>query len=368
MIPIVELNSQFRAIEREVRDAIDDVLTTGRYIFGKHCAGFEEEFAAYLGAEYAVGVASGTDAIQLALLAVGVRPGDEVITVANTCVPTLAGISASGATPVLIDASPTTLTLDPDQLETAVTGRTKAIVPVHLYGHPCDMDPIIEIASGHGVPIVEDCAQAHGTAYRGRRCGTFGAAAAFSFYPSKNLGAYGDGGAVVTNDAGIDTELRMLRNYGEETRYHHSVKGFNSRLDEIQAAILRVKLAHLDEWNDARRERAERYASLLAPLPIRLPLEAEWAHHIYHLYVIRSKQRDALQAFLKDRGIGTLLHYPVPIHLQAAYEDLELAEGAFPVSEAACNQVLSLPMWPELTEEGIERVAAAVTEFHERGL
>ena len=368
MIPIVELDSQFRAIEREVRDEIDDVLTTGRYIFGKHCAAFEDEFAAYLGAEHAIGVASGTDAIQLALLAAGVRPGDEVITVANTCVPTLAGISATGATPVLVDVSPTTLTLDPDNLQAAITGRTKAIVPVHLYGHPCDMDPIAEIASAHDVDIVEDCAQAHGAAYRGRRCGTFGVAAAFSFYPSKNLGAYGDGGAVVTNDARIDSELRMLRNYGEETRYHHSVKGFNSRLDEIQAAILRVKLAHLDDWNDARRERAQHYASRLATLPIRLPIQAEWAHHIYHLYVIRSKQRDALQAFLKERGIGTLLHYPVPIHLQPAYEDLGLAQGAFPMSEAACDEVLSLPMWAEITEESIDRVAAAITEFHERGV
>lgn len=366
MIPIVELDSQFRSIEGEIRAAIEDVLTTGRYIFGKHCAAFEKEFAAYIGAKHCAGVGSGTEAIHLALRAAGVQPGDEVITAANTCVPTVAGISASGARPVLVDIDPATLTLDPARLEGAITARTRAIVPVHLYGHPCDMEPILSIAAARGVAVVEDCAQAHGTEYRGRRCGTFGAAAAFSFYPSKNLGAYGDGGAVTTNDEAVDAAVRMLRNYGEEKRYYHSTKGFNSRLDELQAAVLRVKLRRLDAWNAARRERAAIYARLLKHLPIRLPFEAPWARHIYHLFVIRSRQRDALQAHLKECGIGTLLHYPVPIHMQRAYADLGYGKGAFPESEKACDEVLSLPMYAELPIEAVEQVAAAMTEFFER--
>jgi len=362
-VPIVELDSQFRSIEGEIRAAVDDVLQTGRFIFGKHCAAFEAEFAAYVGATHAVGVASGTDAIHLALRAVGVGPGDEVITAANTCVPTVAGIAASGARPALVDIDPATCTLDPARLGAAITQNTKAVVPVHLYGHPCDMDPILDVAAAHGLTVVEDCAQAHGTAYKGRRCGTFGAAAAFSFYPSKNLGAYGDGGAVTTNDAGLDAQLRKLRNYGEERRYEHSVQGFNSRLDEIQAAVLRVKLRHLDGWNEARRDRAARYAGRLRPLPVRLPHEAPWAHHIYHLYVIRSTQRDALQAHLGEHGIGTLLHYPVPIHRQPAYAHLGYGPGDFPEAEKACNEVLSLPMYAELPFDAIERVADALAQF-----
>ena len=363
-VPIVELDSQFRSIEREIRAAIDDVLETGRYIFGKHCSAFEEEFAAYVGAAHAAGVGSGTDAIQLALRAAGIGPGDEAITVANTCVPTVAGIAASGARPVLVDMDAATCTMAPRKLEAAITERTKAVVPVHLYGHPCDMDPILETASACGLAVIEDCAQAHGTAYKGRRCGTFGAAAAFSFYPSKNLGAYGDGGAVTTNDPALDAELRKLRNYGEERRYYHSVQGFNSRLDEIQAAVLRVKLRHLDAWNEARRERAARYAQLLKPLPVRLPHEAPWAHHIYHLYVIRAAQRDGLQAHLSERGIGTLLHYPVPIHLQQACANLGYARGDFPEAEKACDEVLSLPMYAELPFDALERVADAIAQFY----
>jgi dTDP-4-amino-4,6-dideoxygalactose transaminase len=360
------LKSQFRGIAPEIRAAIEEVLESAWYIFGKNCSAFETEFAAYVGANHAAGVGSGTEAIHLALAAVGVRPGDEVITVANTCVPTVAGIGASGATPVLVDADPVTLTLDPAKLEDAISSRTKAIVPVHLYGHPCDIDPILAVASRHGLAVVEDCAQAHGTRYRGRHCGTFGAAAAFSFYPSKNLGAYGDAGAVTTNDGAVDGRVRMLRNYGEETRYHHTVRGFNSRLDEIQAAILRVKLRHLDAWNAARREHAAAYAQLLEGLPVTLPAEAPWAHHIYHLYVIRSPRRDALQAHLKQRGIATLLHYPVPIHLQEAYADLNRGRGAFPQAEKACDEVLSLPMYAELPFEHIERVAEAIRDFHVR--
>ncbi len=368
MIPFGELKSQFASMETEIRAAIDDVFEAGRFIFGKHCAAFEEEFAAYIGVCHAAGVGSGTEAIHLALRAVGVRPGDEVITVTNTCVPTVAGIAASGASIRLADILPATFTMDPAALGAAVTERTKAIVPVHLYGHPCDMDPIMSVAARHDLRVVEDCAQAHGAAYKGRRCGSFGDAAAFSFYPSKNLGAYGDGGAVVSNDASVDAEVRRLRNYGEEKRYHHTTKGFNSRLDEMQAAILRVKLRHLDEWNEARRARATEYGRLLRALPIRLPAEAEWAYHNCHLYVIRSHHRDRLQALLQERQIGTLLHYPVPVHLQEAYRDLGYPAGAFPEAERACSEVLSLPMYPELPFDHIARIAEALTEIHEQDL
>jgi len=262
-----------------------------------------------------------------------------------------------------VDADPIRLTLDPAKLEAAITPKTKAIVPVHLYGHPCEMGPILSIASAHGITVVEDCAQAHGAEYMGKRCGTFGAAAAFSFYQSKNLGAYGDGGAVTTNDTAVDARLRMLRNYGEETRYHHTTKGINSRLDEMQAAILRVKLRHLDAWNDARRERAARYIEQLKGLPITLPTEAPWARSVQHLFVIRSPQRDALQAYLKERNITTLLHYPIPIHLQKAYADLGYAAGTFPVAEKACNEVLSLPMYSELPFDHIDRICDAICEW-----
>lgn len=363
-VPFGELKSQFRTIEAEIRAAMDDVLDSAWFVFGKHCAAFESEFAAYIGTRHCAGVGSGTDAIQLALRAVGVQAGDEVITVANTCVPTIAGIVASGAAPVLVEPRPDTLAMDPDCLEQAITPRTRAIVPVHLYGHPCDMDAIAAVASSHGLAVVEDCAQAHGTRYRGRRCGTFGTAAAFSFYPSKNLGAYGDGGAVTTNDSDVDRRVRMLRNYGEETRYRHTSEGINSRLDEIQAAILRVKLRHLDAWNEARRERAAVYGRFLSNMgDIVLPVEAKEAFHVYHLYVIRTPHRDALQAYLRSRGIATLLHYPVPVHLQKAYARLGYVRGAFPVAEAACDRVLSLPMYAEMPMEHAVRVAEAVRAF-----
>ena len=362
-IPFVELKTQFDNIETEILSAIDEVLTSSWYILGEQGKAFEREFATYVQAQYAVGVGSGTEAIHLALMAVGVGHGDEVITVANTCIPTVAAISAAGAIPELIDVDPDTLTMDPEQLEPAISEKTKAIVPVHLYGHPCDMDPILEIAGKHRIPVVEDCAQAHGAMYKGKSCGTFGTAASFSFYPSKNLGAYGDGGAVVTDDDELADALRKLRNYGEEERYYHSLKGVNSRLDEIQAAILRVKLKYLDDWNDQRRELADAYRSKLADLPITLPAEMPWARHNYHLFVIRSPRRDELHTYLKDRGISTLMHYPVPIHLQSAYSDLGIGEGSFPVAEKACNEVLSLPLYPELSLENIERICEALREF-----
>lgn len=363
MIPFFELQSQATALSPEIRAAMDRVLERGWFILGEELKAFEEEFAAYLGVRHVAGVGSGTDAIHLALRAVGVTRGDAVITVANTCVPTVAGIGCTGARAALADVDTASLTLDADDLERRITPQTRAIVPVHLYGHPCDMDPILEVAREHGLAVVEDCAQAHGSRYKEALCGTFGDAAAFSFYPTKNLGAYGDAGAVATNDAGIAERLRLLRNYGERTRYHHSVQGVNSRLDEIQAAILRAKLPHLDTWNAARRERAQLYTELLAGLPLTLPREADWAMSNFHIYAVRTPRRDALQAHLRDRGIGTLLHYAVPIHLQEAYRDLGYAAGAFPRAEQACAEVLSLPLYPELSLDAVREVAAAVRAF-----
>jgi dTDP-4-amino-4,6-dideoxygalactose transaminase len=363
VVPFVELQSQFRALESEVRAAINRVLERTWYILGEECTGFESEFAAWVGTRHAVGVGSGTEAIHLALRAAGVGYGDEVITVANTCIPTIAGIGASGATPVLVDAHPDTLTLDPGGLAAVLTERTKAIVPVHLYGHPCDMDPIMAFAGAHGLVVVEDCAQAHGARYYGRPCGTLGHMAAFSFYPSKNLGAYGDGGAVTTQDAALDGALRKLRNYGEETRYHHVVPGFNSRLDEIQAAILRTKLPYVATWNEQRRVLAARYAEALAGLPLQLPPLAPWAESNHHLYPIRTERRDALQAFLRERGIQTLMHYPIPVHLQPACAHLGHGPSAFPVAEGACASVLSLPLYPELELRAQDEVVDGLRDF-----
>lgn len=363
MIPFVELQSQFRQIEDQVRSAIDRVLERSWYVLGEEGAAFEREFASWVGTAHAVGVGSGTEAIHLALRAASIGQGDEVITVANTCVPTIAGIGASGATPVLVDAHPDTLTLDPAMLAGTLTARTRAIVPVHLYGHPCDMDPIMAFAADHGLTVVEDCAQAHGARYKGRACGTLGHMAAFSFYPSKNLGAYGDGGAVTTSDPALDAALRKLRNYGEETRYHHVVPGFNSRLDEIQAAILRVKLPHVAGWNEQRRALAARYADALVGLPLQLPPRAEWAESNHHLYPVRLAQREGLQSFLRDRGIQTLMHYPIPVHLQPAYSNLGHRRGAFPVSERACDSVLSLPLYPEMEQGAQDEVIRAVGSF-----
>lgn len=363
MIPFLELKSQFQSIEREIRQAIDQVFASSSYILGKQLEAFEEEFAAYITVPNAVGVGSGTDAIHLALRAIGIGPEDEVITAANTCVPTLAGIAATGATPVLADIDAATFTLDPARVEAAVTEKTKAVVPVHLYGHPCDMDAILAITQPKGIAVVEDCAQAHGSSYRGRSCGSFGRAAAFSFYPSKNLGAYGDGGAVTTNDEAVAENVRRLRNYGETERYRHAGKGFNSRLDELQAAVLRVKLRHLDEWNDARRHHALGYREALEQSPLTLPTEAPWAKHCHHLYVVRSPHRDALRAHLADHEIGTQLHYPIPIHLQEAYAFLGKAPGDYPVAEEACHEVLSLPIYPELPPDAAERVAQAIRSF-----
>ena len=369
-IPFNLTRPQYLELKQEIDGALQRALDENIFVLHREVETFEREFAEYLGVKRVVGVGSGTEAIHLALWALGIGTGDEVLTVSHTAVATTVAISATGATPVFVDVDPTTLTLDPALLRTALTPRTRAIVPVHLYGHPADMTPILDFAREHELLVVEDAAQAHGAAYRGAKVGTLGAAAAFSFYPTKNLGAYGDGGAVATNDTSLADKLAMLRNYGWKPgqRYYSQIRGVNSRLDEIQAAILRVKLRHLDEGNDRRRALAERYGEWLSGVPgLSLPEEREWAHHVFHLYVVRvtggAERRDALQAFLRESQIGAQIHYPEPVHLQEAYEDMGYARGSLPVTERACGEILSLPFYPELPHEDARRVAHEIRRF-----
>ena len=363
-ISLVDLKAAYRRLQTEIDAATARVMSSGWYILGPEVAAFESEFAAYLGVEQAVGVASGTDAVLLALRALGIGPGDEVITVAHTAVATVAAIELAGATPRLVDIDAATYTLDPAQLAAAITPRTRAVVPVHLYGAPADMDAVLAVAHAHGLLIVEDCAQAHGARYRGRMVGALGDAAAFSFYPTKNLGALGDGGAVATNRPEVAERLRLLRQYGWRERYVSDVTGTNSRLDELQAAILRVRLRHLDEENEARRRLAARYDAALAGLPITLPTARADDRAVYHLYVIRTAVRDALAAHLRARGIGTGVHYPVPVHRQPAYAHLGCGPGSLPATEAAAAEVLSLPMYPDLLPTAVDTIAAAIRDYY----
>ncbi|MBI3972426.1 MAG: DegT/DnrJ/EryC1/StrS family aminotransferase [Chloroflexi bacterium] len=368
-IPVFLTRPQYLALKDEIDGAIREVLEASNFILGKQLESFEREFGAYLGAGHAIGVGSGTEAIHLALRALGVGPGDEVLTVSHTAVATTVAISSTGATPVFVDVDPATYTMDPAQLGARLTPRTRAIVPVHLYGHPANMGPILDFARRHDLFVVEDVAQAHGAAYDRQKCGTMGHAAAFSFYPTKNLGAYGDGGAVVTNDRGVAEQLVMLRNYGWDPdparRYYSKIKGVNSRLDEMQAAILRVKLRYLEDGNERRRALAEVYGEHLAGLEeVTLPVEQPWGHHVYHLYVIRAQDRDRLQAFLRGRNIGAQIHYPEPVHRQEAYLDLGYEPGSLPETERACREILTLPMYPELPPEDARTVARAIREFY----
>ena len=361
------MSRQYRAIRIQIDAAIQRVLERGWFILGQEGEEFEAEFAAYLEVDQAVGVASGTDAIQLALMAAGIKPGDEVITAANTCVPTVIGIVGSGAVPVLVDADPITFNLDPMKLEAAITSRTRAIIPVHMYGQAADLDQILEIASSQGVKVIEDAAHGVGATYRGKKLGTLGDAGCFSFYPSKNLGAYGDGGAVVTNDPELATRLRQMRNYGQASRERHASRGINSRLDEMQAAILRVKLPLVDDWNSRRRSIAERYSNAIANVQIIAPEERGYGTHNYHLYVIRCDHRGELRRYLAGRGVSTLIHYPVPIHLLEAFNDLNKKEGDYPTSERHARTVLSLPIFPELSDAEVDHVASCINEFFHRG-
>jgi len=359
VIPFVDLQAQYYAIEDDVRAAVDLVLERGWYVLGEEVSRFEKEFAAYIGAAHAVAVGSGTDAVTLALEGAGIGHGDEVIVPANTCVPTAMGVARSGATPRFVDVALATYAIDVFRAEPAVTERTRAIVPVHLYGRPCDMAAVHAFAERHGLLVVEDCAQAHGADIDGVRCGTFGLAGAFSFYPTKNLGAYGDGGAITTNDEALAEELRMRRNYGFRQRDVSERVGINSRLDEVQAAVLRAKLKYLDGWNDARRERAMLYTQLLQS-HVQTPHEEGGA---WHLYVIRDPERDAVRAHLDEFGIGSQVHYPVPLHLQPVFQHLGYTRGDFPNAERACDEVLSLPLYPELSLDDVQRVAEAVRGF-----
>jgi len=369
VIPFSDLRQQYLSIKDEIDASIQRVLTSGWFILGSEVQAFEEEFAAYLGAGHAAGVGSGTEALHLALLACGVGPGDEVITVSHTAVATVAAIELTGARPVFADIDPRSYTMDPTQLEGKIGPATRAILPVHLYGQMADMDPILSIAREHGVKVVEDAAQAHGAEYRGQKAGSMGDVGCFSFYPTKNLGAFGDGGLVATSDAALAERLKLLRQYGWAERYVSSIKGTNSRLDELQAAMLRVKLHKLEEWNGDRRKHATLYDSLLHDAAVVTPVEMEYGKHCYHIYAIRTQYRDQLREFLRERGVGALIHYPVPVHLQEAYKDLGYGEGTLPVTEQAAAEVLTLPVAPEVTEEQIRQVCDLVHQFEStRGL
>ncbi len=365
-VPFVDLAAQYSGIKAEIDAAVLGCFESAEFVLGSHVQAFEARFAAYAQARHAVGVNSGTSALHLALLAAGVGPGDEVITSAHTFIATAAAIDYCGAVPVLVDIDPVSFTIDPAGVAAAVTARTRAIVPVHLYGQMADMGPLVEIAAAHGVAVVEDAAQAHGAEYFGRRAGSLGLAGCFSFYPGKNLGAYGEGGAITCHDDGLAQQLRTLRDWGATRKYHHEVKGFNYRLDGVQGAVLGVKMAHIEAWTDQRRAIARRYDEGLAASAVRTPQELPGRRHVYHVYAIRTAEREHLRAFLAERGIATGIHYPVPVHLQPAFAELGHGRGDFPHTESAAAEVLSLPMFPELTPEQQCRVVGAILEWSER--
>lgn len=362
-IPLIDLTSQHRALREEISSAIQGVLDRGDFILGQDVHKLEEEFAAYCGTKYAVGVDSGLAALELSLRALGIGAGDEVIVPAHTFTASAAAITFAGAKPVFVDVDPETLCIDVEKIEAAITARTKAILPVHLYGLPVDMDEILTLANKHNLVVVEDACQAHGAMYKGKRTGNLGHAAGFSFYPTKNLGACGDAGIITTNDANVAAAAQALRNCGQTAKNVHELPPFNHRLDSIQAAILRVKLHYLDQWIASRRKLAAVYNKLLTSSNVIRPVEPQGYEHVYHLYVIRAQHRDTLQAQLKERGIGTAIHYPKPVHLQPFYTQQGGAEGQFPVAEKICNEILSLPMYPELTEEQVEIVASEITSL-----
>jgi dTDP-4-amino-4,6-dideoxygalactose transaminase len=363
MITFVDLRTEYESLKDELTPVIRNVFEKANFILGDNVKSFEQEFASYINSRFAVGVASGTEALQLALTAYDIGEGHEVITVPNTAVPTALAISSAGAKVVFVDVDPVTLTMDPGKLESAITSATRAIIPVHLFGQTADMDPILEIARRHQLRVIEDACQAHGAEYKGMKAGSMGDAGCFSFYPTKNLGAYGDGGLVITNDETLHQQLHLLRNLGQTDRYNHKIKGYNSRLDEMQAALLRVKLKHLDHWNNQRRALAALYEQELRRSPIGIPQEVSYSKHVYHLYVVRTPERDLLKSFLDQRNIQTLIHYPVPIHLQEAYRDLGLKMGSFPESERVAQKILSLPMHPYLKEESIIKISQTICEF-----
>ncbi|NOU01133.1 MAG: DegT/DnrJ/EryC1/StrS family aminotransferase [Gallionella sp.] len=363
MIDFLNLKKINEQYEVALLPAIQRVLASGWYILGEEVDAFESEYATYCEAKYCVGVANGLDALHLGLLALGVGAGDEVIVPSNTYIATWLAVSQCGATPVPVEPNEATYNIDPARIEAAITPRTKAILPVHLYGQPADLDPILAIARKHGLKVLEDGAQAHGARYKGKRIGAHGDMVAWSFYPGKNLGALGDGGAITTDDAELADRIRELRNYGSRVKYVNEVRGFNSRLDSLQAAILRVKLQHLDIANQVRRAIASQYLTGLAGIGVTIPYVPDWAEPVWHLFVIRSKSREQLQAHLNQAGIGSLIHYPIPPHLQGAYADLEFSKGAFPIAERLAGEVLSLPISPVHTEVEIDTVITVLHDF-----
>jgi dTDP-4-amino-4,6-dideoxygalactose transaminase len=361
-VPYLDLKAQYQSIKTEIDAAIHGVLESCQFVLGSEVAAFERDFAAYCGTTECIALNSGTSALHLALLAAGIAPGDEVITTPFTFVASVAAILYAGARPVLVDIDPRSFTIDPAHIEAAITPRTKAILPVHLYGQPADMDPIMDIARKHRLVVIEDAAQAHGARHKGRPVGSIGDMACFSFYPGKNLGAYGEGGAVTTSNPDYANTIRMLRDWGQDRKYHHLLRGYNYRMEGFQGAVLRVKLRHLELWTEARRAIVRQYNDLLSDCDLETPAEMPWARHVYHVYTIRSNERDNLQTTLAKEGIQTGIHYPVPVHLQPAYADLGYGPGAFPQAEAAAKQVLSLPLYPELSRQAVVQVAEAVKE------
>ncbi len=358
MIPFVDLNREYAEIDEEISETIQRVVKSGRFVLGEEVVRFEEEFSKYIGAKYGIGVNSGSDALFLSLKALGIGQGDEVITVSHTFISTADAIMRNGAKPIFVDVDPDTYCIDTTKVEETITKKTTAILPVHLYGHPAEMDPLMELAQKYNLFVVEDACQAHGAEYKGKKVGSIGDLGCFSFYPTKNLGAYGDGGMIVTNNEEIAEKLRMLRNYGQSKKYHHDFMGVNSRLDEIQAAILQVKLKHLDEWNEKRRMIAKRYNELLENSEIAIPLEKDYAKHVYHLYVIKHKDRNKLQQQLLKDGIQTQIHYPIPVHKQKAY--LDLVDAQLPITEKICDEILSLPMHPFMGSNEVSTISKVI--------
>lgn len=363
-IPFVDLKAGFAPIKKEVMKAVEDVLTGMNLNIGPNCQALEKEFAAFCGTKHAVAVASGTEAIQFSLLAAGVKAGDEVVTSPHTFFATAEAIACIGAVPVFVDIDPVTYAIDPLAIEKKITSKTRAIIPVHMYGQCADMDAVMKIAASHGIAVIEDACQAHGALYQGKKSGSIGNAGCFSFYFTKNLGGYGEGGIITTNDDQIAGKARLYRNHGHTSKYEHAVVGYNGRLDEIQAAILRIKLPLLDHYNQRRRDLAASYYSLLKGLPVELPVEAAGRQHVYHLFVIRSRERDSLMDHLTNRGIGTGIHYRNPVHLQKAMAYLGYKRGDIPAVERACEEILSLPMYPELNRDDQEYIAATIRDFY----
>lgn len=363
MIQLVDLTVQYHSIKEEIDAAVHATLESGHFILGPAVSKLEESIASYLGVQHAIGLASGTDALVLALRALNIGSGDEVIIPAYTFFATAGTVMSVGATPVFVDIDPVTYEMDVTQINDRITPRTKAIIPVHLYGHPADMDPILELARSHGLKVIEDNAQAFGATYRGKKTGSIGDIGCLSFFPTKNLGAFGDGGMVVTNDPALAERMRMLRTHGWKKKYYSEEVGYNSRLDALQAAILQAKFPHVDTWNEKRRELAQRYSEQLINLGVTVPVECEWGRHVYHLYIIRSDRRPELQAFLKERGISSEVYYPLPPHLSTPCRKFGYEEGDFPHAELASRETLALPLYPELTLDQQDQVIQAVAEF-----